>query len=107
MALIDAMIRLQPGALGDEGSAVEDSFANGLLHSPEYTRPKEFEGRKVPSILLSGDHEAIRVWRLKQSLGSTWLKRPDLLGLLTLDGEQQELLEQFINEYESQNPIQL
>ena len=107
MALIDAMIRLQPGALGDEGSAVEDSFANGLLHSPEYTRPKEFEGRKVPSILLSGDHEAIRVWRLKQSLGSTWLKRPDLLGLLTLDGEQQELLEQFINEYESRNPIQL
>ena len=107
MALIDAMIRLQPGALGDEGSAVEDSFANGLLHSQEYTRPKEFEGRKVPSILLSGDHEAIRVWRLKQSLGSTWLKRPDLLGLLTLDGEQQELLEQFINEYESQNPIQL
>ena len=107
MALIDAMIRLQPGALGDEGSAVEDSFANGLLHSPEYTRPKEFEGRKVPSILLSGDHEAIRVWRLKQSLGSTWLKRPDLLELLTLDGEQQELLEQFINEYESQNPIQL
>ena len=107
MTLIDAMIRLQPGALGDEGSAVEDSFANGLLHSPEYTRPKEFEGRKVPSILLSGDHEAIRVWRLKQSLGSTWLKRPDLLGLLTLDGEQQELLEQFINEYESPNPIQL
>ena len=107
MALIDAMIRLQPGALGDEGSAVEDSFANGLLHSPEYTRPKEFEGRKVPSILLSGDHEAIRVWRLKQSLGSTWLKRPDLLGPLTLNGEQQELLEQFINEYESQNPIQL
>jgi tRNA (guanine37-N1)-methyltransferase len=107
MALIDAMIRLQPGALGDEGSAVEDSFANGLLHSPEYTRPKEFEGRKVPSILLNGDHEAIRVWRLKQSLGSTWLKRPDLLGLLTLDGEQQELLEQFINEYESRNPIQL
>ena len=107
MTLIDAMIRLQPGALGDEGSAVEDSFANGLLHSPEYTRPKEFEGRKVPSILLSGDHEAIRVWRLKQSLGSTWLKRPDLLGLLTLDGEQQELLEQFINEYESRNPIQL
>ena len=107
MALIDAMIRLQPGALGDEGSAVEDSFANGLLHSPEYTRPKEFEGRKVPSILLSGDHEAIRVWRLKQSLGSTWLKRPDLLELLTLDGEQQELLEQFVNEYESQNPIQL
>ena len=107
MTLIDAMIRLQPGALGDEDSAVEDSFANGLLHSPEYTRPKEFEGRKVPSILLSGDHEAIRVWRLKQSLGSTWLKRPDLLGLLTLDGEQQELLEQFINEYESRNPIQL
>ena len=107
MTLIDAMIRLQPGALGDEGSAVEDSFANGLLHSPEYTRPKEFEGRKVPSILLNGDHEAIRVWRLKQSLGSTWLKRPDLLGLLTLDGEQQELLEQYINEYESRNPIQL
>ena len=105
MALIDAMIRVQPGALGNENSSQEDSFMTGLLHSPEYTRPQEFAGQKVPSVLLSGDHEAIRVWRLKQSLGSTWLKRPDLLELLNLDGEQKELLKQFINEYDARNQI--
>ena len=105
MTLIDAMIRLQPGALGNENSSQEDSFMTGLLHSPEYTRPQEFAGKKVPSVLLSGDHEAIRVWRLKQSLGSTWLKRPDLLELLNLDGEQKELLKQFINEYDARNQI--
>jgi len=79
MTLIDAMTRLQPGALGDEGSALEDSFSNGLLHSPEYTRPQSIDGSDVPKVLLSGDHEAIRKWRLKQSLVATWLKRPDLL----------------------------
>ena len=100
MALIDAVIRFQPGALGDADSARQDSFANGLLHCPEYTRPQEFAGRAVPAVLLSGDHEAIRRWRLQQSLGTTWLKRPDLLGALSLDGEQQELLQQFKNEYQ-------
>lgn len=101
MVLIDAMIRFQPGALGDEGSAREDSFANGLLHCPEYTRPQEIDGLAVPEVLLSGDHEAIRRWRLKQSLGVTWLKRPDLLESLELDQEQESLLKQFIDEYQA------
>jgi len=100
MTLIDAMTRFQPGALGDEGSAQEDSFSNGLLHSPEYTRPQSIEGRAVPDVLLSGDHAAIRKWRLKQSLGATWLKRPDLLDEAALDKEQNELLEQFKQEHE-------
>lgn len=100
MTLIDAMTRFQPGALGDEGSAQEDSFSNGLLHSPEYTRPQSIEGRAVPDVLLSGDHAAIRKWRLKQSLGATWLKRPDLLNEAALDKEQSELLEQFKQEHE-------
>ena len=95
MTLIDAMTRFQPGALGDEGSALEDSFSKGLLHSPEYTRPQSFMGRDVPEVLLSGDHEAIRKWRLQQSLGATWLKRPDLLEGMELEPEQRELLEQF------------
>jgi tRNA (guanine37-N1)-methyltransferase len=99
MTLIDAMTRFQPGALGDEGSALEDSFSNGLLHSPEYTRPQSIDGSNVPKVLLSGDHEAIRKWRLKQSLGATWLKRPDLLLTMSLALEQEELLEQFKQDY--------
>ena len=99
MTLIDAMTRFQPGALGDEGSALEDSFSNGLLHSPEYTRPQSIDGSDVPKVLLSGDHEAIRKWRLKQSLGATWLKRPDLLQAMSLEIEQEELLEQFKQDY--------
>jgi tRNA (guanine37-N1)-methyltransferase len=99
MTLIDAMTRFQPGALGDEGSALEDSFSNGLLHSPEYTRPQSIDGSNVPKVLLSGDHEAIRKWRLKQSLGATWLKRPDLLQVMSLESEQEELLEQFKQDY--------
>jgi tRNA (guanine37-N1)-methyltransferase len=99
MTLIDAMTRFQPGALGDEGSALEDSFSNGLLHSPEYTRPQSIAGSDVPEVLLSGDHEAIRKWRMKQSLGATWLKRPDLLQAMSLEIEQEELLEQFKQDY--------
>jgi|TARA_B110000902_G_scaffold18017_1_gene20819 tRNA (guanine37-N1)-methyltransferase len=99
MTLIDAMTRFQPGALGDEGSALEDSFSNGLLHSPEYTRPQSIDGSNVPKVLLSGDHEAIRKWRLKHSLGATWLKRPDLLQAMSLALEQEELLEQFKQDY--------
>ena len=99
MTLIDAMTRFQPGALGDEGSALEDSFSNGLLHSPEYTRPQSIAGSDVPEVLLSGDHEAIRKWRLKQSLGATWLKRPDLLQAMSLEIEQEELLKQFKQDY--------
>jgi tRNA (guanine37-N1)-methyltransferase len=79
MVLLDAMIRLQPEALGHADSAIEDSFATGLLDYPHYTRPEEFAGHKVPEVLLSGDHAAIARWRLKQSLGKPWLRRPYLL----------------------------
>ena len=99
MALLDALIRLQPGALGDEDSALQDSFSGGLLHWPEYTRPSEYDGAAVPEVLLSGDHKAIARWRLQQSLGATWLKRPDLLAETELSEEQRMLLEQFIDEY--------
>jgi len=98
MACLDAMIRLQPSALGHEDSADQDSFMNGLLDCPHYTRPEEYAGKTVPPVLLSGDHEAIRVWRLKQSLGTTWQKRPDLLEEITLTDEQQTLLHQYISE---------
>ena len=100
MALIDAIIRFQPGALGDEDSVQQDSFSDGLLHSPEYTRPQSFAGQDVPEVLLSGDHAAIRRWRLKQSLGATWIKRPDMLESMALDQEQEQLLEQFKSEYQ-------
>jgi len=98
MACLDAIIRLQPGALGHEDSAEQDSFMNGLLDCPHYTRPDEFAGKAVPPVLLSGDHEAIRKWRLKQSLGRTWQRRPDLLEKLTLNDEQQTLLNEFISD---------
>lgn len=101
MVMIDAITRYQPGALGHEGSAAADSFADGLLDCPQYTRPQEYEGESVPEVLLSGDHEQIRVWRLQQSLGSTWLKRPDLLEKIALSVEQKRLLEQFIDDYEA------
>lgn len=99
MALIDAMTRLKPGALGDDDSAQQDSFSDGLLHCPQFTRPQQFEGLVVPEVLTSGDHEAIRKWRIKQSLGTTWLKRPDLLAGIELDQEQKELLNQFKAEH--------
>jgi len=101
MALIDAIIRFQPGALGDDGSAQQDSFSSGLLHCPEYTRPQVVAGKEVPKVLLTGDHGAIDRWRLKQSLGATWLKRPDLIDRNKLSDDQQEILEQFINEYQT------
>ena len=95
MVLIDAVTRQLPGALGDEDSAQQDSFVEGLLDCEHYTRPEEYAGQKVPEVLLSGDHEKIRRWRLKRSLGRTWLRRPDLLEKLTLTDEQQRLLEEF------------
>jgi len=101
MVLVDAMTRLQPGALGSEDSAGLDSFAEGLLHSPQYTRPQTVSGKTVPETLLSGNHEQIRLWRLKQSLGTTWKKRPDLLEKLTLNAEQNALLNEYIDEYEA------
>ena len=101
MVMIDAMTRYQPGALGHEDSAGEDSFADGLLDSPQFTRPQMYEGESVPEVLLSGNHEQIRLWRLQHSLGNTWLKRPDLLEKMTLTAEQTILLEQFIDDYEA------
>ncbi|HEC13533.1 MAG TPA: tRNA (guanosine(37)-N1)-methyltransferase TrmD [Acidiferrobacteraceae bacterium] len=95
MVLIDAVARHIPGTLGNAASAQEDSFATGLLDCGHYTRPAQFAGRTVPEVLLSGDHEQIRRWRLKQSLGRTWLRRPELLDGLQLDAEQARLLEEF------------
>ena len=92
MVLIDALTRLLPGALNHAQSAEQDSFADGLLDCPHYTRPEVFEGLRVPEVLLSGNHEHIRRWRLKQALGRTWLKRPDLLQAKALTEEQRALL---------------
>ena len=101
MVLVDALTRYQPEALGHEGSAAADSFADGLLDCPQYTRPQEYMGESVPEVLLGGNHEHIRIWRLKQSLGNTWLKRPDLLEKMALSAEYKGLLEQFISEHEA------
>ena len=98
MLLIEAMTRLLPGALGHEASASCDSFANGLLDCPHYTRPEVIDGLRVPPVLLSGNHDAIRRWRLKQALGRTWQRRPDLLREAQLDEEQRALLEEFVSE---------
>ena len=100
MVLIDAIARLIPGALGHAQSAEQDSFAEGLLDCPHYTRPEVFEGRPVPDVLLSGDHERIRRWRLKQALGRTWQKRPDLLEAIDLTEEQRALLTDFRRDLE-------
>ena len=98
MVLIDAVIRLRPGVLGDAESAQQDSYMNGLLDCPHYTRPEHFEGLSVPKVLLNGNHEAIRRWRLKQSLGRTWRRRPDLMEGRRLTPEEQVLLEEYIRE---------
>ncbi len=98
MALIDAVVRQLPGALGDEASALEESFADGLLDCPHYTRPEVYAGLKAPEVLLSGHHENIRRWRLKQALGRTWLRRPDLLERRALSPEERKLLEEFQRE---------
>jgi tRNA (guanine37-N1)-methyltransferase len=97
--LIDAVIRLLPGVLGDEQSAQQDSFMDGLLDCQHYTRPDEIEGLAVPPVLISGDHGAIERWRRKQSLGRTWLRRPELLEELALDMESAALLAEFKYEY--------
>jgi tRNA (guanine37-N1)-methyltransferase len=93
--VIDAVLRLLPGVLGDEQSAAQDSFTDGLLDCQHYTRPEEIEGLAVPPVLLSGDHGAIERWRRKQSLGRTWLRRPELLRDLELDEEAKSLLAEF------------
>lgn len=98
LVMIDALARLIPGALNDGESAAQDSFENGLLDCPHYTRPEVLDGMKVPEVLLSGDHAAIRRWRMRQMLGRTWQRRPDLLEGLELNAEQKKLLEDFIRE---------
>jgi tRNA (guanine37-N1)-methyltransferase len=99
--IIDAVTRLLPGVLGDEQSAVEDSFVDGLLDYPHYTRPEHAGDRAVPEVLLSGDHEAIRRWRRKQALGKTWQRRPDLLENREMDDEAKLLLKEFRDELEN------
>lgn len=101
MTLIDSVSRFVPGVLGDFASAEEDSFANGLLDCPHYTRPELLNGTEIPSVLKSGNHKDIRRWRLKQSLGRTWLRRPEMLENLALTDEQEILLVEFINEHKS------
>ncbi|MDZ7752341.1 MAG: tRNA (guanosine(37)-N1)-methyltransferase TrmD [Gammaproteobacteria bacterium] len=100
MVVIDAVTRLRPGALGHEDSARQDSFAAGLLDCPHYSRPEEALGRRVPPVLLEGNHGDIARWRLKQALGRTWRRRPDLLAGRVLDAEQLALLDEFIREAE-------
>jgi tRNA (guanine37-N1)-methyltransferase len=95
MALIDACVRQLPGALNDDASAVEESFVDGLLDCPHYTRPEVYEGIRVPDVLLSGNHAAIRRWRLQQALGRTWQRRPELLADRTLSREEADLLGEF------------
>ena len=99
MVIIDAIIRLLPNALGDERSALQDSFMQGILDHPHYTRPEQYEGMKAPAVLLSGDHRAIEQWRRKMALGYTWYYRPDLLSEIDLDEDDQYLLAQFKREY--------
>lgn len=94
LVLIDAVCRLVPGVLGDELSATDDSFAMGILEGPQYTRPREFRGMEVPDVLISGDHEKVRVWRRKEALRRTLLRRADLLDRVTLSEEDHRLLEE-------------
>ena len=101
MTLMDAVVRLLPGVLNDMQSAYEDSFVDGLLDCPHYTRPEEYQGVKVPDVLLSGNHALIAKWRLKQSLGRTWLRRADLLKDRILTKQESRLLAEFQQEHDS------
>ncbi len=103
LVLMDAVLRLLPGVLGDADSAEQDSFTEGLLDCPHYTRPEQFADMLVPEVLTSGNHEAIRRWRLQQSLGRTWLRRPDLLEGRELTKQEQLLLEEFIEAHTGAN----
>jgi len=98
MAVIDAVTRLLPGVLGDDESAMQDSFMEGLLDHPHYTRPENIAGQRVPAVLLSGDHARIARWRHKQALGRSFLRRPDLVRKLDLSREQRVLLDEFLKE---------
>jgi tRNA (guanine37-N1)-methyltransferase len=95
LVVIDAIVRLLPGALGSAESAVQESFTDGLVDWPHYTRPASLDGHAVPEVLASGDHAAIRRWRLQQALGRTWLRRPELLERRGMNSEERALLEEF------------
>jgi tRNA (guanine37-N1)-methyltransferase len=95
LAVIDAAVRLLPGVLNDPASALEESFAAGLLEGPQYTRPETWRGRRVPEVLTSGDHAAIRRWRRKQALGRTWERRPELIEQRALSKEDERLLAEY------------
>lgn len=99
MVMIDAVTRLLPGAVGDQDSIAQDSITTGLLKYPQYTRPETINGQKVPDVLLSGNHRDIERWRLKESLGKTWRRRPDLLEKKQLSKEEAALLREFIEEF--------
>jgi tRNA (guanine37-N1)-methyltransferase len=105
LVVIDAIARLLPGTLGDAESALQESFSDGLLEWPQYTRPESIDERSVPAVLLSGDHGAIRRWRLKQALGRTWLMRPDLLQRRGMSGDEVKLLEEFKAERECERQV--
>lgn len=98
LIVIDAVTRLLPGVLGDEDSAQQDSYSDGLLDCPHYTRPEQIDGYSVPEVLLGGNHADIERWRMKQALGRTWQRRPDLLKKKNLSTEQENLLKEFIVE---------
>ncbi len=98
LVVIDAVTRLLPGVLGDEDSALQDSHSDGLLDYPHFTRPEQIAGRSVPEVLLGGNHADIGRWRMKQALGRTWQRRPDLLKKKNLSAEQENLLKEFIVE---------
>ena len=100
MVCIDAMTRLIPGALGHDESALQDSFSDGLLDCPHYTRPEEYQGDRVPEVLMNGNHRDIDIWREQQALGRTWQRRPELLQQFSLDARQQALLDEYIAEFE-------
>jgi tRNA (guanine37-N1)-methyltransferase len=100
MVVIDCVVRQLPGVLGDAESASQDSFVSGLLDHPHYTRPEVYEGEAVPPVLLSGNHADIARWRLKQALGRTWLRRPELLAKRDLSATEDELLQEFRKEAE-------
>jgi tRNA (guanine37-N1)-methyltransferase len=102
MIMVDAITRLLPGALGHQLSAEQDSHVDGLLDCPHYTRPEEIDGMEIPDILRSGNHELIRRWRLQQSLGRTWQRRPDLLEKRQMNAEETELLKAYIAAHEQQ-----
>jgi tRNA (guanine37-N1)-methyltransferase len=98
MVLMDSIVRHIPGVLGDADSATQDSFFDGLLDCPHYTRPEEYQGERVPPVLMSGNHADIKRWRLKQALGRTWLRRPELLAQRKLSKEELFLFEEFKRE---------